>query len=537
MITDASGAVVPNASIQLRRVGIAETQHAVSAEDGSFRISGVAAGRYRIEIAFPGFRSALRELSLQPRDRAILNCLLEVSNVTSSIDVTTEAVMIQTQSASIANLPINARAVAKLSHLASGAAMEFASDKAAKPAAAGNPNHVRSYFPEALYINPEIITDGHGNASIGIPIADSITTWRMAMFASTKAGALGSGVSSLKVFQDFFVDLDLPVTLTQGDCVSIPVAVYNYTSGRGEVTLSLQHEDWFDLVDDNAEKHVSIDAGKVGSEQFTLRVKRLGKFKLTLAAHLQGGSGSESGRKDTVVREIEVVPNGQQQETVFNGRLESTAQHTVRFPQNALPDASKLFVRLYPGPLSQVIEGMDGILQMPGGCFEQTSSSTYPNVLALDYMKHTKKLTPEIHAKAEGYIANGYQRLLTFEVPGGGFSWFGNAPANKILTAYGLMEFRDMSHVHDIDPRLIERTAAWLAAQQQRDGSWKPERSFIIEGATDRYNSDALRITAYLAWALQGDNEQAVRYLREAVRLNPSNPMAQTLLSRLTQKQ
>ena len=115
------------------------------------------------------------------------------------------------------------------------------------------------------------------------------------------------------------------------------------------------------------------------------------------------------------------------------------------FPAAAIPDASKIFVRLYPGPLSQVIEGMDSILRMPGGCFEQTSSSTYPNVLALDYMKRTKKLTPEVHAKAEGFIANGYQRLLTFEVPGGGFSWFGQAPANKILTAYGLMEFSDMS--------------------------------------------------------------------------------------------
>ena len=38
--------------------------------------------------------------------------------------------------------------------------------------------HTRSYFPEALYINPEILTDGSGNASISIPIADSITPWR-----------------------------------------------------------------------------------------------------------------------------------------------------------------------------------------------------------------------------------------------------------------------------------------------------------------------------------------------------------------------
>jgi len=55
------------------------------------------------------------------------------------------------------------------------------------------------------------------------PLADSITTWRMAMLASTQTGALGTGTSELKVFQDFFVDLDLPETLTQGDMVSIPV--------------------------------------------------------------------------------------------------------------------------------------------------------------------------------------------------------------------------------------------------------------------------------------------------------------------------
>jgi hypothetical protein len=155
---------------------------------------------------------------------------------------------------------------------------------------------------------------------------------------------------------------------------------------------------------------------------------------------------------------------------------------------------------------------MDGILRMPFGCFEQTSSSTYPNVLALDYMKRAKKLTPEVHAKAEGFIATGYQRLLTFEVPGGGFSWFGNAPANKILTAYGLMEFHDMARVYDVDPRVVERTGEWLASQQKQDGSWAPDTQFINEGATNRFNSDQLRITAYIAWALA-----ASEYKGEAV--------------------
>jgi hypothetical protein len=70
------------------------------------------------------------------------------------------------------------------------------------------------------------------------------------------------------------------------------------------------------------------------------------------------------------------------------------------------------------------------------------------------------------------------------------------------------MEFYDMSKVHDVDERVIARTQQWLAGQQQPDGSWKPDTSFINEGATTRYNSDVLRITAYIAWSLKNTGYQ-----------------------------
>jgi hypothetical protein len=54
-----------------------------------------------------------------------------------------------------------------------------------------------------------------------------------------------------------------------------------------------------------------------------------------------------------------------------------------------------------------------------------------------------------------------------------------------------------------MDVRVIQRTQQWLAAQQQSDGSWNPDTAFINEGATNRYNSDNLRIAAYLAWSLE----------------------------------
>jgi hypothetical protein len=534
-VVDQWGGALEGTTVTVREVSNGRMRTARANADGRFRLAAVPAGEYEVK-AYNEAETVSKNFKLEARDRATLSVFLRNQPTATAVAVNEgmETVVVNGQVVALAgvvggvpggagagvmggvmNMPIADRDM-MLKEMAPAVPGPLRVSRAIRVNSAtlvtdadkkdsGSPEaHVRSYFPEALYINPEIITDQNGDASITIPLADSITTWRMAMLASTTHGALGSATSSLKVFQDFFVDLDLPVTLTQGDRVSIPVAVYNYSGARGDVSLRLQADDWFSLVDDVSEKSISTESARVGGSQFTLQANRIGKFKLTLSARMNG----DANRADIVVREIEVIPNGREQNLVFNGRLENTVQHELNFPATSIPDASKIFVRLYQGPLSQVIEGMDSILRMPGGCFEQTSSSTYPNVLALDYMKRTKKLTPEVHAKAEGYIANGYQRLLTFEVPGGGFSWFGSAPANKILTAYGLMEFYDMSKVYDVDPNLIQRTQQWLAGQQQADGSWKPDASFINEGATNRFNSDVLRITAYIAWSLENTGYQ-----------------------------
>jgi len=395
-----------------------------------------------------------------------------------------------------------------------------ADDRQEKEEAGGGPR-VRSFFPETLYTNPSLITDGQGRATIHVPMADSITTWRVTSLASTTRGALGSSTAPIRVFQDFFVDLDLPVSLTEGDVVSVPVAVYNYLPKAQTVSLELRQDPWFALDNDNAVKQVEVKAGEVTSASFRVKASKIGEQQFQVTARLLGAPANQPG--DAVARSINILPNGEEHAVVVNERLEGSVTKDVVIPAGAIADASKIFVKLYPGALSQVVEGLDSILQMPGGCFEQTSSSTYPNILVMDYLKTSKKITPETQAKAEGFISLGYQRLVTFEVQGGGFSWFGQAPANKILTAYGLMEFSDMSRVHEVDQRLIDRTQNWLASQQQADGSFKPDTYFINEGATNRYNTDVVRITAYIGWALastgyKGDAvEKAKQYVASHV--------------------
>src|SRR5438874_12329267 len=88
---------------------------------------------------------------------------------------------------------------------------------------------------------------------------------------------------------------------------------------------------------------------------------------------------------------------------------------------------------------------------------EQTSSSAYPNILAVDYVKKARVASSaKFLMTAEQYLNVGYQKLLTFERPGGGFDWWGNGEPLVWLSAYGLQEFNDMSRVYPIDRGVIE---------------------------------------------------------------------------------
>ncbi|MBI4026891.1 MAG: hypothetical protein HY360_18040 [Verrucomicrobia bacterium] len=356
------------------------------------------------------------------------------------------------------------------------------------------PPRIRKHFPETLLWVPELITDPSGKARLEIPLADSITTWRLAMSAVSARGELGSGTLPLRVFQDFFVDIDFPVALTQHDRVTVPVAIYNYLDKPQGIRLEVEEGKWFRLAGSPTQT-VEVKAGEVTRASITLEVLQPGRQTLTVKAR-----GSEMS--DAVERSVLVEPDGQAVVQTINGELRENLTREVIIPQEAIDGASDLFVKIYPGAFSQVLEGLDNIFQMPSGCFEQTSSTTYPNILVLDYLRRTKQTKPAIEMKALNFINLGCQRLLSYEVKEGGFEWFGHAPAHNVLTAYGLMEFADMARVFEVDPAVIQRTRSWLLSQQQADGSFNPAEGGIGEGAINPFQGQTLRTTAYIAWAL-----------------------------------
>ena len=220
---------------------------------------------------------------------------------------------------------------------------------------------LREYFPETLLWQPALITDDKGVAVLPLNFADSITTWRLTASASSRGGSLGGTTVPLRVFQDFFVDLDLPLFLTQNDEVAFPVAVYNYLKDPQTVKLDLEPEAWFELTDkDGYTRSLDLKPGEVTSVKFRIKAKRIGTFPLTVKA--QGSKMS-----DAIKRGIDVAPDGKKIEQVISDRLNGKATQSITIPDNAIPDASKLFVKVYPGVFSQILEGTEGMIRLPGG--------------------------------------------------------------------------------------------------------------------------------------------------------------------------
>ena len=366
---------------------------------------------------------------------------------------------------------------------------------AGKPA---KPVRTRTYFPETMLWRPQVITDPQGRATLTIPLADSITTWRISGSAVSKTGRLGRVSGAVKVFQPFFVDINAPTTLTRGDEVSLPLVLYNYADNPLSVRLTCSGDDGLKVLGE-APGNVVVEPGDVAKVMVRVQADKIGDGTLKVLAVSDAFS-------DSIRRDIRITPPGRPAWAVVNGTLSDGRQTVdVSIPADAVDGSLAMRLKLYPSTFSELMDGLEGIFRQPNGCFEQTSSTTYPNVMALSYMRANKMDNPEAAAKASRYIQMGYQRLLSFEIQGGGFDWFGRGPANVVLTAYGLMEFADMAKVHNVDPKLLERTADWLASRQDSRGVWKFRPGCFHEPFTGGDNGE-LATTAYVTWAIASYN-------------------------------
>jgi hypothetical protein len=130
-VTDAQKSVIPGATVTLSNVQTGVAQTTVTDERGTYRFVNVQPGRYEIKVELTGFKtSVVSGVLLQVDTTARQNAVLELGGVTETVQVTSEAPIINTTDASMGNalsreqisaLPVEAQNVVHLLSLQPGA--------------------------------------------------------------------------------------------------------------------------------------------------------------------------------------------------------------------------------------------------------------------------------------------------------------------------------------------------------------------------------------------------------------------------------
>lgn len=377
-------------------------------------------------------------------------------------------------------------------------------------------DRVRRDFAETLYWHPALVLPG-GQGTLSFDFDDAATGFEVLVLSHTPTGRIGADRLTIATRLPFTVEPRVPPEVTSNDRITVPVALRNGLKEEG--TLHLRAIPRGLAVEGAPTRNVTLPPGASKRELFELR-PTIGTGTVSLRLF---GRMASVGR-DAVERSFRVVPDGFPRSGSAGGTLDKAAiEHEIVLPEAWLEGSLDVKVQAFPSPLADLQHGLDGLLREPNGCFEQSSSSNYPNVLVLHYLRAKEITSPAAERRSRQLLEAGYGRLTSFECidPSArdtkrGFEWFGGtAPPHEALTAYGLLQFHDMAKVYPVDAELLKRTRQYLL--DQRDGKGGFQRN---PRAIDQFGRAPAHVTdAYIVWALtETDASEPLERELEALR-------------------
>ena len=109
-VKDQSGAVLPGVAVTMTQTATGATRSAVTNETGSYALTNLPVGPYRLEGTLPGFRTFVQTgIVLQVGDSPVVNILLDVGQVTETVEVQANAALVETRTTGITQVIDNTR--------------------------------------------------------------------------------------------------------------------------------------------------------------------------------------------------------------------------------------------------------------------------------------------------------------------------------------------------------------------------------------------------------------------------------------------
>ncbi len=358
-------------------------------------------------------------------------------------------------------------------------------------------DEVRKDFRTTIYWNHTVVTDEDGKAKVTFYNNDAASAFRITAEGITGNGLLGRREEVYFTQLPFSLDVKIPDFIGYEDTLHLPVMLKNTTAKTLKGKLSVAMPEQLRAL---SETELAVDVDPMQTKTYWVKIIPRGiEGKFSIAMRLTGNTFS-----DEVKHDIEVHPVGFPVKLSFSAKdVEKNINVTI---QDMEAGSLKGEAVAFTDVLADLFTGAESILQAPHGCFEQVSSSTFPNILALQFLKQSGDVRPDVEKMASTYISNGYKQLMAYEIDGGGFEWFGSPPAHEGLTAYGLLEFFEMKKIYaGVNEAMMKRTQEWLLSRRRGDGTFKQNKGKYGFAA-----ASAEVTNAYVVYALTETGTTAV---------------------------
>lgn len=369
---------------------------------------------------------------------------------------------------------------------------------------------IRKDFRNTVYWQPYVSTDSMGKAKILYFHSDATGTFRILMEGVGKGGKLGRAEQTYTVQMPFELEVKMPKFLCSGDTLDLPLLLRNQTAdtilGNFAITMPL-------LI-----TCLSSSVGKLTIPPYqTLKhniryVVGHGKADAVVKLDFRADGFTELLEYPLIVnpKGFPMHANVADNKVHFKGRLQVS---------DTLPNSLKARLEIHTSNIESLLSALAGMIREPHGCFEQVSSSNYPNILALEMMEATNSLQAGVYDRAQAYLNTGYRKLAGYESAGGGFEWFGGPVGHEGLTAFGLMEFHDMSRVYKgVNAAMTARAKNWLLSRRNGQGGWLNSSGYSHGWGKSQAVADAYIVHALAYIGERGIEKELAAVSEEAMK-------------------
>ncbi|EJD75505.1 A-macroglobulin complement component family protein [Loa loa] len=419
---------------------------------------------------------------------------------------------------------------------------------------------VRKNFPESWIWSAILAAEDTGEAVFEAVVPDTITSWVASAFAISDETGLGvaPSTSKLTVFRPFFIRINLPYSVKRGEKFALQVLIFNYMDNEQDVTVTLKDGDdiGYDFLQKDGTtkkptsknmkskkynvRFISVPSGGVPKAvYFPIAPTKIGDVILSVTAQ-----SAIAG--DAVEQVLRVEPEGYRVDrntlvmvdlTQTNGSTEIKKQIEMHFPTDAVEGSKKARFEVIGDLLGSALANIDSLIRMPYGCGEQNMLNFVPNIAVLRYLKITKRAETQIENKAKKYMESGYQRELTYRRDDHSFSAFGQSDkhGSTWLTAFVVRSFKQAQQFIFVDEHILQKSIAFLNAQQQQENGAFAERGEVHHKAMQGGASEGgVPLTAYVYTALLENgvrDEKAQHYLEQHLEEIKNDPYALAIVT------